>query len=71
MPVIQVIDKGRTKYRGDNSVAARDYATANGLTIIREYVDRAATGRNDNRTAFQEMLKIPLKINSGLSFFGK
>ncbi len=37
--------------------AARDYATANGLTIIHEYIDRAATGRNDNRNAFQEMLK--------------
>ena len=45
--------------------AARDYATANGLTIIREYVDRAATGRNDNRTAFQEMLKDTSKNQFG------
>ncbi len=45
--------------------AARDYATANGLTIIREYIDRAATGRNDNRNAFQEMLKDTSKNQFG------
>lgn len=37
--------------------AAYKYAAENGYTIIREYTDRAMTGRNDNRDAFQQMLK--------------
>lgn len=36
--------------------AAKAYAEAKGYRIIHEYVDRAMTGRNDNRDAFQEML---------------
>ena len=36
---------------------AYKYAAAHGLKIIHEYVDRAMTGRNDNREQFQEMLK--------------
>ncbi len=32
------------------------YAEQNGLTIINEYIDRAMTGTNDNRPAFQKML---------------
>lgn len=36
--------------------AARAYADARGYTIIHEYVDRAMTGRNDNRFEFQQML---------------
>jgi len=36
--------------------AARTYAEAKGYTIIHEYVDRAMTGRNDNRDEFQQML---------------
>ena len=35
---------------------AKKYAAAHGLTIIREYCDRAQTGRNDNREQFQLML---------------
>lgn len=35
---------------------ARQYATAKGYTIVKEYADRAQTGRNDNREAFQQML---------------
>ncbi len=35
---------------------AQKYAAAHGLTIIREYCDRAQTGRNDNREQFQLML---------------
>lgn len=34
-----------------------DYAKREGLTIIKEYIDRAKTGRNDSRPAFQQMLK--------------
>ena len=36
---------------------AKKYATAHGYTIVHEYVDRAKTGRTDNRTEFQQMLK--------------
>ena len=36
--------------------AAKKYAADKNYTIIREYVDRAMTGRNDNREAFQKML---------------
>lgn len=36
--------------------AARKYAEVKGYTIIKEYCDRAKTGTNDNREAFQEML---------------
>ncbi len=34
-----------------------DYAAKNNLEIIDTYIDRAKTGRNDNREAFQRMLK--------------
>lgn len=36
--------------------AAKAYAEARGYSIIHEYVDRAMTGRNDNRDEFQQML---------------
>ena len=32
------------------------YAELNGLTIVDTYIDRATTGTNDNRAAFQQML---------------
>lgn len=35
----------------------KKYAEANGLQIIDTYIDRAMTGTNDNRAAFQQMLK--------------
>lgn len=35
----------------------RDYAKQNGLTIIDQYVDEAMTGKNDNRPAFQKMIR--------------
>lgn len=37
--------------------AARQYAQAKGYEIVAEYCDRAQTGRNDNRDAFQNMLR--------------
>lgn len=37
--------------------AAKDYAERKGYTIINEYCDKAKTGTNDNREAFQKMLK--------------
>lgn len=36
--------------------AAHAYARGHGYTVVREYCDRAQTGRNDNRGAFQQML---------------
>lgn len=36
--------------------AAKKYAEAKGYTIVHEYIDRAMTGRNDNREEFQQML---------------
>ena len=36
--------------------AAGKYADAHGYTIVREYCDRAQTGRNDNRAEFQRMM---------------
>ena len=36
--------------------AAHAYAAAHGYTVAHEYIDRAKTGRNDNRDEFQQML---------------
>lgn len=36
---------------------AHKYAAAHGYTIIHEYIDRAKSGRSDNREQFQQMLK--------------
>jgi DNA invertase Pin-like site-specific DNA recombinase len=36
--------------------AAHAYAESHGYTVVHEYCDRAQTGRNDNRDAFQQML---------------
>ncbi len=33
-----------------------EYAAQNGLTVVDTYIDRAMTGTNDNRPAFQQML---------------
>lgn len=35
----------------------KDYAMRNEILIVDTYVDRAMTGTNDNRAAFQQMLK--------------
>lgn len=37
--------------------SAYKYAEEHGYTIIHEYIDRAQTGRNDDREQFQQMLK--------------
>ncbi len=34
-----------------------DYAERNDILIVNQYIDRATTGTNDNRDAFQQMLK--------------
>lgn len=36
--------------------AAQAWASANGYTLVREYADRAVSGRTDDRKAFQQML---------------
>ena len=40
---------------------AHKYAAAHGYTIVHEYVDRAKSGRSDNREEFQKMLKDTVK----------
>ena len=35
----------------------KQYAEKNDLLIVDQYIDRALTGTNDNRAAFQQMLK--------------
>ena len=35
----------------------RDFALRNGITIVDEYIDRALTGKTDNRAAFQKMIR--------------
>ena len=37
--------------------ACKKYAAQNGMTIINEYIDRAASARNDNRPQFQKMIE--------------
>ncbi len=34
-----------------------DYAERNNILIVNQYIDRATTGTNDNRAAFQQMMK--------------
>ena len=34
-----------------------DYAKRNDIVIVEKYIDRAMTGTNDNRIAFQKMMK--------------
>ncbi len=48
--------QGEQSIEGQLSEAYR-YAADHDLKIVREYIDRAMTGRNDNREQFQEMLK--------------
>ena len=36
---------------------AKKYAAEHGYTIVHEYIDRAKTGRTDNRGEFQKMLR--------------
>lgn len=33
-----------------------NYAKQHGITVVQEYIDRAMTGKNDDRPAFQQML---------------
>ena len=48
---------GQTEQSIDGQLAkGREYAGAKGYTVIHEYIDRAMTGRNDNREQFQKML---------------
>ena len=35
----------------------QDFALRNGITIVGEYIDRALTGKTDNRAAFQKMIR--------------
>lgn len=62
MPAAAVYARYSSHRQGEQSIEgqlaeAQTYADAHGLTIVREYTDRAMTGRNDNREQFQQMLK--------------
>ena len=48
--------QGEQSIEGQLTEAHR-YAAARGYTIVHEYVDRAISGRTDNRAQFQQMLK--------------
>lgn len=48
---------GQTEQSIEGQLAkGHEYARAKGYTVVHEYIDRAMTGRNDNRDAFQKML---------------
>ena len=48
---------GQTEQSIEGQLAkGHEYAKAKGYTIVHEYIDRAMTGRNDNREQFQQML---------------
>lgn len=48
--------QGEQSIEGQLSEAYR-YAQAHGYAVIHEYIDRAQSGRTDNRAAFQQMLR--------------
>jgi DNA invertase Pin-like site-specific DNA recombinase len=47
--------QGEQSIEGQLAEAHR-YAAERDMTIVQEYVDRAMTGKNDNREQFQQML---------------
>ena len=48
---------GQTEQSIEGQLAkGHEYARSKGYTVIHEYIDRAMTGRNDNRESFQKML---------------
>lgn len=49
-------NQGEQSIEGQLSEAQK-YAAAHGYTIVHEYVDRAKSGRTDNREQFQQMLR--------------
>ena len=51
--------------------SAYKYAGEHGYTIIHEYIDRAQTGRNDDREQFQQMLKDTAKHQFEAIIIGK
>ena len=46
-----------------------EYAKRNGILILNTYIDRAMTGRNDNRPDFQRMLKTATEKNGTISLY--
>ncbi len=48
---------GQTEQSIEGQLAkGHEYAATRGYTVVHEYIDRAMTGRNDNREQFQKML---------------
>lgn len=50
---------------------AKKFAEAKGYNIVHEYIDRAKSGRTDNREAFQQMLKDTAKKQFGVIILWK
>ena len=46
-----------------------EYAKSNDIVILDTYIDRAMTGRNDNRPDFQRMLKTATEKNGTISLY--
>jgi len=44
--------------------ALREYASRNGHTVVREFVDEAETGRTDSRPAFKEMIFMARRLSN-------
>lgn len=47
----------------------KQFAEKNDLLVVDSYIDRATTGTNDNRAAFQQMLRDSKKPNGARSSF--
>lgn len=47
----------------------KQFAEKNDLLVVDQYIDRATTGTNDNRAAFQQMLRDSKKLNGARSSF--
>ena len=43
----------------------KQFAEKNDLIVVDQYIDRATTGTNDNRPAFQQMLRDSKKAHRG------
>ena len=49
--------------------ACYQFALDNNYIVVNTYIDRAVTGRNDDRVYFQAMLKNSIKMSSMLLLF--
>ena len=50
-------DSQTEQYIEEQVRVCKQFAEKNDLLVINQYIDRATTGMNDNRAAFQQMLR--------------